>query len=276
MSENQQSSRSSGRLHAFGPSDWLVWLKAGFLPLQAGAPLAFPFAQFDRWQQQREQQRPVSEEALDEEWQRQYQALPESVRGLLSFEHFRAQGGSIEADIRAAARRRQGADQPHYDTGWLGQARLLRLFPSSVCYAGWRDLAQGFSGVAVALSSTHKSLASSRERPLFLGPVRYGEAHRFKVSADNPFPALLEDHRAQADNQEWRLLMPAKTAAQHQGKAVLPLGRDLVRAIYWSVATPEDVVEGLRALKRDMRYRSVEFGCVTPDAHRWQLQIDPD
>ena len=276
MSENQQADRPGGRLHAFGPSDWLNWLKAGYLPMQSGTPLAYPFAQFDRWQLERQQQRPVSEEAMEEEWQRQYEALPEAVRGLLSFEHFRAQGGSIEADIRAAARRHQGGEQPHYDNGWQGQGRLLRLFASPVCYAGWRDLAQGFSGLAVALNSAHKSLASTKERPSLLAPVRYGQAHRFKVSADNPFPGLLEDHASQADNQEWRLLMPAKTTPQHRDKPALPLARDLVRAIYWSVATPDEVVEGIRALKRDMRFRSVELGCITPDAHRWQLQIDPD
>lgn len=276
MSENQHTASPSGRLHAFGPADWLSWLKAGYLPMQPGAPLAFPFAQFDRWQQQRQQQRPVSEEALEEEWQRQYEALPETVRGLLSFEHFRAQGGAIESDIRAAARKRQGGDQPHYDTGWQGQARLLRLFASPVCYYGWREPAQAFSGLAVALNSGHKALASSRERPSMLGPVRYGQAHRFKVAADNPFPGLLEDHAAEADNQEWRLLMPAKTTPRHAEQPALPLARDLVKAIYWSVGTPDEVVEGVRALKQDMRYRSVELGCVTPDAHRWQLQLDLD
>lgn len=276
MSENQTQSRAGGRLHLFGPASLLNWLKAGYLPMQPGAALAFPFAQFDRWQQERQKQRPVSEEALDAEWLHQYEALPEAVRGLLSFEHFRAQGGAIEADVRAAARRREGGDQPHYDTGWQGQARLMRLFASPVCYYGWSDLAERFSGVAIALNSAHKSLASSRERPSLLGPVRYGQAHRFKISADNPFPGLLEDHAAQADNQEWRLLMPAKTTPLYRDKPALPLGRELVRAIYWSVATPAEVVEAIRALKRDMRFRAIELGCVTPDAHRWQLQIDPD
>lgn len=200
--------------------------------------------------------------------------MPEAVRGLLSYEHFRAQGGAIEEDVKAAARRRQGTGQAHYDPGWLGQARVLRLFPSALCYTAWRWLAEDFSGLAVALNSRHPALASSRERPSRLAPVGYGEPHRFKVTSDNPFPGLLNDHASQRDNQEWRLLMPAKTAPRRQDRAALPITRGLVAGLFWSVATPETVVDEIRYLvRRDMRYRSVRLGRVVPDAGRWQLAL---
>jgi len=270
MSENRKS--EGARLHLYHGTDIIAWLKSGCLPLESSAGLTFPFVHFDQWQEERT--RPLSQEALDAEWQRQYQALPEAVRSLLSFEHFKTQGGEIEDNVRAAARRHQGGQQAHYDTGWLGQARLLRLFPSALCYTGWRQLADDFSGFALALNSRHSSFTSTKERPSKLAPVRYGQPHRFNVSADNPFPGLLEDHGSQRDNQEWRLLMPAKTTPRHQGQSVLPIGRGLIEAIYWSVATPEESIEALRTLiKQDMRYRSVKLGWVVPDAHQWQLSF---
>ena len=270
MLENRKT--EGARLHLYQGTDIIAWLKNGCLPLESSAGLTYPFVQFDQWQG--EHNRPLSQEALDLEWLRQYRALPEAVRGLLSFEHFKTQGGEIEDNVRAAARRHQNGQQAHFDTGWLGQARLLRLFPSALCYYGWRQLAEDFSGFALVLNSRHATFASSKERPSKLAPVRYGQPYRFKVTADNPFPGLLEDHGSQRDNQEWRLLMPAKTAARHQGRPVLSVGRGLIESIYWSVATPEESIEALRTLiKQDMRYRSVKLGRVVPDAHQWQLSF---
>lgn len=118
--------------------------------------------------------RPLNQEALDEEWQRQYRALPESVRGLLSFEHFKAQGGEIEDTVRASARRRQEGSQAAFDSGWLGQARVLRLFPSALCYYGWQRLADNFSGFTLALNSRNSVFDSTRERPSKLAPFSMG------------------------------------------------------------------------------------------------------
>lgn len=273
MSENKKS--ASGRLHYFAPGNLIKALKAGYLPMEAGAPLAAPFAQFDRWHA--DNRRPVAAEAVEEEWRRQYEAMPEAVRGLLSYEHFRAQGGAIEEDIRAAAQRRQSGGKPHYDQGWMGQGRVLRLFPSLLSYYGWRWLADGFSGLAVILNSRNPALVSSSERPSLLAPVEYGGAHRFKVTSDNPFPGLLEDHASQRDNQEWRLLMPAKTTPKREGRPVLPVTRGLIEGLVWSVATPEPLIEEVRELvKHDMRYRSLLMGRVVPDSQRWQLTFEPD
>lgn len=273
MSEKQKA--GAARLHYFAAGHLIKALKQGFLPMEPGAPLAAPFAQFDRWQSDRS--RPVTFEALEAEWQRQYAAMPESVKGLLSYEHFRAQGGAIEADVRAAAKRRQSGGLPHYDQGWLGQGRVLRLFPSALSYYGWRWLADDFSGIAVVVNGASTALKSDRERPSVLAPVVYGAEHRFKVSSRNPFPGLLEDHGSQRDNREWRLLMPAKTTPRREGQPVLPITRDLVKGLTWSVSTPAALVEEIRHLvKHDMRYRSVELARVIPDAQRWQLKLEPD
>ncbi len=273
MSENKKT--EAGRLHYFSGPGIIDWLKKGYLPLAPGAPLATPFVHFAEWHQG--STAPLDQEALDEEWLRQYEALPEAVRGLLSFDHFRAQGGAIEEDIRAAARRRQGGSQAQFDIGWMGQGRLLRLFPSALCYYGWNHLAEGFSGVALVLNSGHANFASSRERPSKLAPVRYGEPYAFKVTSDNPFPGLLEDHVSQRDNQEWRLLMPVRTAPKYQGQPVLPIARGMIEAIYWSVATEDATVEAIRTLARqDMRYKSIGLGRVVPDVHRWTLSLLPE
>ncbi|WP_028671817.1 hypothetical protein [Saccharospirillum impatiens] len=255
------------------------WLKQGVIPLSPGLPLAQPFAQPVSANARSVQ--PVSAEALEGEWQRQYEALPAAVKGLLSFEHFRAQSGELASSIRTAAREREYGRTPSYDLGRLAKARVARLFPSALSYLAWRDLAEGFSGLAVAMLSRHASLASQEGRPALLAPVQYGGEHRYQVTALNPFPGLLLDHPACADNQEWRLLMPESTAPVRPGpegvsQPVLPIQRGLITGLYWSVNTPEETVAEIRQLvARDMRFRSVALGKVVPDPGRWQLQLQP-
>ncbi|MHA7880642.1 MAG: hypothetical protein ACX931_12680 [Saccharospirillum sp.] len=270
MSEKRK--KPSGRLHFYGPGALIDWLKKGVLPLSSGVSMAEPFVRHDQWSQGNGQ--PVAPEVLEQAWLTYYQALPEAVRSLLSFEHFRQQGGTIEAEVRDAARRQSQPEASGYDLGWLDQARYLRLFPSAACFLAWQGLAENFSGLAIALDSGHSGLASSKERPTVLAPVVYGGAYRTKVTASNPFPGLLEDHAARQDNQEWRLLMVANKVKQLDALPVLPLPRNLVTGIYWSTDTPEAVIEAVRSLVRhDMRYRGIQLGQVLPDERAWQLRI---
>lgn len=277
MSDNQ--TLPSGTLHYFGGKTLVSWLKQGVIPLSPGLPLVQPFVQHGS--EAAGMHLPVSAEAMEAEWQRQYEALPLAVKGLLSFEHFRAQSGELANSVQASARQRELGCTPGYDLGRLARARVARLFPSALSYLAWRELADGFSGLAVALVSRHASLASREGRPALLAPVQYGGEHRYQVTAANPFPGLLMDHPACADNQEWRLLMPEKTVPvkpgpDRQPQPVLPIQRGLITALYWSVNTPQETVAEVRQLvARDMRFRSVNLGCVVPDPGRWQLQLQP-
>lgn len=277
MSENQ--TLPSGTLHYFGGKTLVSWLKQGVIPLSPGLPLAQPFVQ--PGSEAALVHQPVSVEAMEAEWQRQYETLPPAVKSLLSFEHFRAQSGELASTIQTAARQREYGRTPGYDLNRLARARVARLFPSALSYLAWRDLAGGFSGLAVALVSRHAALASREGQPALLAPVQYGGGHRYQVTATNPFPGLLMDHPACADNQEWRLLMPdstvpVKAGPDRESQSVLPIQRGLITALYWSVNTPEETVAEVRQLvARDMRFRSVTLGCVVPDPGRWQLQLQP-
>lgn len=269
----------SGSLHLFGDKSLVFWLKQGVIPLGDGLPLALPFVQLTSWQDQIYQ--PVSADVLAAEWRHQYDALPAAVKGLLSFEHFRAQQGDLASTVLASARQREHGQTLQYDPDRLAKARVARLFPSPLCYLAWREQADEFSGLALALASRHDSLASQEGRPALLAPVKYGVEHQFRVTATNPFPGLLSDHPACADNQEWRLLttgnnVPVRPDPDQQETSVLPIQRDLVTAIYWSVNTPETTVNAIRQLVDwDMRYRSVALGRVVPDSGRWQLRLQP-
>ena len=276
---SEKKTLPSGTLHFFGGKSVVFWLKQGVIPLSPGLPLAQPFVQ--PFSEQARTLQPVSAEALEREWQRQYEALPLAVKGLLSFEHFRAQSGELASTIQASAREREHGRLPGYDLNRLAKARVARLFPSALSYLAWRDLADGFRGLAVAVQSRHASLASRAGRPALLAPVQYGGEHRYQVTATNPFPGLLVDHPACADNHEWRLLMPETTVPVKPGpdrepQPVLPIQRGLITAIYWSVHTPEATIAEVRQLAaRDMRFRSVALGQVIPDPGRWQLQLQP-
>lgn len=277
MSEKQ--TLPSGTLHFFGGKTVVSWLKEGVIPLSPGLPLVHPFAQPASGGSRVSQ--PVSAEALENEWQRQYDALPAAVKGLLSFEHFHAQSGELASTIQSAAREREYGRTPSYDLSRLAKARVARLFPSVLSYLAWRDLAEDFSGVAVALVSRHAALASREGRPALLAPVQYGGEHRYQVTATNPFPGMLMDHPACADNQEWRLLMPDSTVPVKLGRdrtpqPVLPIQRGLITGLYWSVNTPQETVADIRQLVAwDMRFRSIALGRVVPDPGRWQLQLQP-
>lgn len=273
MSENRKN--RAGRLHCFGDEALIDWLKRGYLPLSSGVSIAEPFIRHDQWSQSTEP--PLAPEVLERQWQLFYDALPEAVRGLLSFEHFRQQGGAIEAEVREAARRQSRPDQKGYDLGWLGQARYLRLFPSVACFLAWQELGDAFSGLAIELDSGHAGLESTRERPTVLAPVVYGGPYRANITAMNPFPGLLEDHSARQDNQEWRLLMLAKKVKTVESIPVLPVPRGLVVGIYWSTHTPLEVVESVRTLaSRDMRYKGIQLGQVVPDERAWRLRLVRD
>ncbi|MCH8531353.1 MAG: hypothetical protein LAT65_10925 [Saccharospirillum sp.] len=273
MSENRK--KPSGRLHFYGNGALIDWLKKGYLPLSSGVSVAEPFIRHDQWSQSAEP--PLDPEALERQWQLYYEALPETVRGLLSFEHFRQQGGTIEAEVRDAARRQNQPQQQGYDHAWLGQARYLRLFPSAACFLAWQELGDAFSGLAIELDSGHVGLESSRERPTVLAPVVYGGPYRANVTATNPFPGLLEDHPARQDNQEWRLLMLAKKVKTIDAVPVLPIPRGLVAGIFWSSNTAQEIIDSVRTLaSQDMRFRGIQLGQVVPDERAWQLRLVRD
>lgn len=270
MSENRK--KPSGRLHLYGCGTLIHWLKKGYIPLASGVSIAEPFIRYDQWSQSDDT--PLAPEALEQQWERYYQALPDAVRGLLSYEHFRQQGGPIENEIREAARRQARPQQSGYDSGWLGQARYLRLFPSAACFLAWHEQGEAFSGLAVELDSSHSGLESSKERPTLLAPVVYGGPYRTNITAMNPFPGLLEDHPARQDNQEWRLLMLAKKVKLVDDTPVLPVPRGLVTAIYWATNTTEEIVNSVRTLvSQDMRYRGTQTGQVVPDERAWRLRL---
>lgn len=273
MLENRK--KPSGRLHLYGAGALLDWLKKGYLPLASGVALAEPFVRHDQWS--RNADVPLAPEVLERQWQLYYEALPDAVRGLLSFEHFRQQGGPIEEEVREAARRQQQPQQQSYDLGWLGQARYLRLFPSPACFLAWQELGDGFSGLAIELDSGHAGLASTKARPTVLAPVVYGGPYRAMMTASNPFPGLLEDHPARQDNQEWRLLMMAKKVKTVESVPVLPIPRGLVTGLYWSTTTPQEIVDSARTLaSQDMRFRGIQLGQVVPDERTWTLRLVRD
>lgn len=259
---------SASVVYLYGNKALLQSVKRGLIPAQPPSFEWQPYAEFDRWQQAPKLR--ITEAAIIEALQQEYQRLPDNIRGLLTFEDFLQQRDKLEPGIRERLKAQQSTSSSvqSYATQRFQQVQTLRLFSASTCHFGWSHLADDFSGVCIGVKASCEGLQAKPGNPVIFKPVTYGGEHDLQPSADNPVPGLFCDVEEHQKRGEWRALWPASDKDERGLK--LKKG-DLV-SVSVSVSTPDTVLEAADALvQRDIRYRNAELRRVLPDAQQWRL-----
>jgi len=265
---------SSSKLYLYSSNNNNQCLKAiknGVIPVTEDFNFLSPFLNFDQWWLG--ETASVSETDIQQEQQRQYDALPENVRNFLPYAVFEQQQGKILESIQKSAKQKKAASlvsgYPHQRHEKMA---MLRLLPTTVSHYAWSHWANNHSGICIALNSQSDIFQSSAKNPKQFGQVTYGGEHHPAASKQVPFPELLNDHEDYSNLSEWRLVFPKKSCKEVLGELHLPASSSAITGIYWSVNTPESIVEEIKRIKaQDMRFRQIDVGYVKPDKSQWKL-----
>ena len=267
-----ESAGRSPLLYLYGSVELLVHLKRSCLLMCQDWSFLQPFLSLGQWHDGPIKQ--ISEQDMIEGYQREYQKLPENVRLWLPFDAFLKQKGKLEAQIRASVMLHKSA-QPQMTAGYSQQrfdkTAYLRLFDKATCHFGWSVLASQFTGLCVGLRQQASCFQPAPGSPVLLQAVQYGIEHPYQVSAGNPLPGAFVDVVEHQAFGEWRAIVPNRS----DEPVALRLKRHDVQCIYYSVLTPEDVVQALHVLvQQDLNFRHVALYRLLPDAASWRLTAE--
>jgi hypothetical protein len=216
----------------------------------------------------------VTEEEMNEGYLREYQKLPENVRLWLPFDAFLKQKGKLEAQVKAAVLTSRSS-APKSSLGYaqkrFEKTAFMRLFNSATNHFGWFNLAAQFTGICIGVRPKASCFQAMPGVPVVLQPVQYGKSHQFQSSEHNPLPGAFLDVAEHESFGEWRAIVPNR----NDDPMTLKIKRQDVQRIYYSVMTPDSVVQELHDLvKHDLKFRHVALYRVLPDASYWRLTAE--
>jgi len=258
------------RLYFYGDISLISGLKRGALPLSDDLGFLFPFLHFNKWHGDAVQ--PVTEQEFGHELKREYGSLPENIRGLLSFDAFKAQSKKLEASIRQNVLKRRKNLVQGYTLNRVNGVAYIRLFSSALSSYGWTSLAKEHSGLCIGFNVSSSMFQPSKSHPIIMKPVKYGEGHELDVDANNPIPGFFCDDSENKARAEWRVAY----AKPLLDKLEVKIPKGAITEIYMSVNASDELKADLQGLvARDLRYRSVSLFEVFPDATKWRLSARP-
>lgn len=263
------------RLYLYGSDELLLQIKNSYLPVVTNFEFTQPYIDFNEWWQNTT--RPVSEEDIEIEQQRQYQLLPDNIKNFLPFDVFKSQTGKISDSIKKAAQERKRGDTiTGYNKKSLDKVAMIRLFTTGLSHRAWSEFGEKHSGLCVVLDSSNELFKSNSGKPVQFGPVKYGSEHRMQPSKGDRFPGLMVDHPDNQPLNEWRLIFAKNNIEYWRDEPVVKIDPNVIKGIYWSVYTKASITESVSNLvAQDIRYRHIEIGCVQPHKSLWVQTFKP-
>jgi hypothetical protein len=264
-------------LYYYGDFD-STWgaLKLGRLPVTSVEQSPHPFLRNSPMADSRHQG--VGQDEYQQELKRQYQALPDNLKGMVSFEYFQQQSEQKRDQIEQAILKRKSgpSDSICYDLSKYFQLGYLPLFSSATHYGLWLTRACQHQGICLELDAEHAAFQGQSGQPALLKAVSYGADKPVHSEPENPFPGLFTLPEEMSQEKEWRLVRFLKHFGQAESGAVFSIPRGLIRAIYLGAAVPEAQQQALAEwLKLDMNYKSVPLFRVVIDPYQLLLRREP-
>ena len=135
--------------------------------------------------------RQVSQQEIEAELARQYQALPPHLAELISFDYFREQAQERRAELESTVLARD--QRPTVDTLSAGQRQalaLLRLFSSLTNPVLWERFGDQHRGLAVELDPQNEALRAPfyESKPQMLQAVNYADERPAQAAGRPPIP----------------------------------------------------------------------------------------
>jgi len=260
----------------------LTWLREGRLPFLDAASLMDPFVS-NAAIKHSEEPIAVSDEELLSELKAKYDALPQSLSSLMTFEYFKEQAlkerESIEADIRQRA-------LPELNTISLQQQKnltLLCLYERADNPALWQYHGANHHGMVIELDQTHEFFTAPKykDAPQIFLPIKYGSERPLKLKDAHPFASLFHRSDNFSNEREWRVLRPIsvadKTIQAHNFSVHLhSMQTSIIKTVTFGSAMSNEIKDKLmNLLKNDLRYRHVTLLDCRLDPTRYLLHRVP-
>lgn len=264
----------------------LTWLREGKLPFVDAQSLGDPFLS-NVAVKVSDQPVPVSDEEFRAELKAQYEALPESLSSMMTFDYFKEQAAQKRASIEAHIRQRSQPEALVLSAEQQKNLTLLSLYERADNPMLWQYHGAGHQGVVLELDQTHEFFTAKHyhDAPQIFRPVKYGQDRPLKLPDTHPFAALFHRSEHYATEREWRVLRPTSVAAKS-----LPLDDGIVylhrmpssivkSVVLGAMMAPEQKEKIVSLLRTDLRYRNIAvFECrldpVQYTLHR--VSIFPD
>lgn len=261
----------------------LTWLREGRLPFVDADALMDPFIA-NTLVKESEGAAPVSEEEYRAELKSQYQALPESLSSLMTFEYFVEQAAHKRDSIETQIRKRSVPDAAALSDKQRKTLTLLSLYERADNPMLWQYHGDSHRGLVIELDQTHEFFTAKQFRgdPQLFMPVKYAQERPLKLKDTHPFAPLFTRSEQYQNEREWRVLRPVSVAdksLENNGQKVY-LHR-MPSTVIKSVTLGAMISDGLKQallnlLQSDLRYRHIPVFGSFLDATQYQLHRVPE
>jgi hypothetical protein len=247
----------------------LTWLREGRLPFLEAKSLMDPFINNTAINPTVESIA-VSDEELRIELKANYDALPESLSSLITFEYFKEQALQDRSSIEANIRKRSLPTVNTIASNQLKKLTLLCLYERPDNPTLWQYHGDNHQGVVIELDQTHEFFTSPKykDSPQIFLPVKYGSDRPLKLQDSHPFASLFHRGDTFSNEREWRVLRPINVAdkmltTQENSVHLHSIQKNIIKSVTFGSAIPSEFKEKLMSLlKTDLRYRHVDiFAC---------------
>jgi|GEM_PF-1959188 len=240
----------------------LTWLREGRLPFLEATSLMDPFVNNTAIKHSKESIA-VSDEELRVELKANYDAMPESLSSLMTFEYFKEQALKDRISIEAKIRHRGLPQLSTISSSQLKKLTMLCLYERPDNPAIWQYHGDNHQGIVIELDQTHAFFTAPKykDAPQIFLPVKYGSERPLKLKDAHPFASLFHRDDNFCNEREWRILRPITVADKmlhiHDDPVHLhSMPTNIIKSVTFGSAIPSELKEKLmNLLKTDLRYR---------------------
>ncbi|MBU6954686.1 DUF2971 domain-containing protein [Hahella sp. HN01] len=225
--------------------------------------------------------RDITQAEFVAEVKRQYDALPEDLSSLVTFEYYLQQAKHKRKEIEAILLQGVASDPLFLSPRFMLSLGVLGLFESVESIALWRFQGDRHRGVALEIDPDKAGLMDGhyQDSPQTFKKVEYCD-ERPQTGAFG-FSPLFQRSTEFSGEGEWRLLRPLDTGQKqiHWDGEALSLCKfpsNAISAIMFGCAVDPELRDALtQLLQVDMRYRQLRTFQMKMSASRFRLSAEP-
>lgn len=256
----------------------LTWLREGRLPFVGADTLMDPFVS-NAPVKEPDGLVAVSEEEYRAELKSQYNALPEALSSLMTFEYFIDQAAQKRASIESQIRQRSMPNAIALSEKQRKSLTLLSLYERGDNPVLWQYHGDNHQGVVIELDQTHGFFTSTqyRDDPQLFTPVKYAQERPLKLREVHPFSPLFTRAEQYQSEREWRIIRPVSVAdksIEYRGQTIYlhRMPAAIIKSVTFGAMMNSEVKQSILSLmKSDLRYRHIPvYGCYL-DATQYQV-----
>lgn len=221
----------------------------------------------------------VSEEEYRAELKTQYQALPEALSSLVTFEYFIEQAAQKRESIETQIRQRSIPNAISLSEKQRQSLTLLSLYERGDNPMLWQYHSDNHRGMVIELDQTHEFFTHKQYRgdPQLFTPVKYAQERPLKLKETHPFSPLFTRGEQYQTEREWRIIRPVSVAdksIENNGQKIYlhRMPTAIVKSVTLGAMISSELKQSIQNLmKSDLRYRNLPVFASCMDAIQFQM-----